>query len=38
MIHRVTAGSTAILCQLGAEIPIRAIVERWQPGFADKAG
>ncbi|HVV14435.1 AarF/ABC1/UbiB kinase family protein [Amycolatopsis sp.] len=35
MIHRVTAGSTGILCQLGAEIPARAIVERWQPGFAD---
>ncbi|NKQ57601.1 phosphotransferase [Amycolatopsis sp. K13G38] len=37
MIHRVTAGSTGILCQLGAEIPARAIVERWQPGFADTA-
>jgi predicted unusual protein kinase regulating ubiquinone biosynthesis (AarF/ABC1/UbiB family) len=35
MIHRVTAGSTGILCQLDAEIPARAIVERWQPGFAD---
>jgi predicted unusual protein kinase regulating ubiquinone biosynthesis (AarF/ABC1/UbiB family) len=34
MIHRVTAGSTGILCQLDAEIPARAIVERWQPGFA----
>lgn len=37
MIHRVTAGSTGILCQLDAEIPARAIVERWQPGFADYA-
>ncbi|GHF80099.1 putative unusual protein kinase regulating ubiquinone biosynthesis (AarF/ABC1/UbiB family) [Amycolatopsis bartoniae] len=35
MIHRVTAGSTGILCQLDAEIPARGIVERWQPGFAD---
>ncbi|AIJ21223.1 ABC1 kinase family protein [Amycolatopsis methanolica] len=35
LIHRVTAGSTGILCQLDAEIPARAIVERWQPGFAD---
>jgi hypothetical protein len=35
MIHRVTAGSTGILCQLDAEIPARAIVERWQPGFSD---
>ncbi|WP_344860212.1 AarF/ABC1/UbiB kinase family protein [Amycolatopsis ultiminotia] len=34
MIHRVTAGSTGILCQLGADIPARGIVERWQPGFA----
>jgi hypothetical protein len=37
MIHRVTAGSTGILCQLDAEIPVREIVERWQPGFADCA-
>lgn len=35
LIHRVTAGATAILCQLDAEITVRAIVERWQPGFAD---
>ncbi|GAA1993307.1 AarF/ABC1/UbiB kinase family protein [Amycolatopsis minnesotensis] len=34
LIHRVTAGSTGILCQLDAEIPARSIVERWQPGFA----
>ncbi|MTD59417.1 ABC1 kinase family protein [Amycolatopsis pithecellobii] len=37
LIHRVTAGSTGVLCQLDAEIPARAIVERWQPGFADEA-
>jgi predicted unusual protein kinase regulating ubiquinone biosynthesis (AarF/ABC1/UbiB family) len=35
MIHRVTAGTTGILCQLDAEVAMRAIVERWQPGFAD---
>jgi predicted unusual protein kinase regulating ubiquinone biosynthesis (AarF/ABC1/UbiB family) len=35
LIHRVTAGSTGVLCQLDAEVPVRAIVERWQPGFAD---
>ncbi|HKS45714.1 MAG TPA: AarF/ABC1/UbiB kinase family protein [Amycolatopsis sp.] len=35
LIHRVTAGSTGILCQLDAEIPARAIVRHWQPGFAD---
>jgi hypothetical protein len=35
LIHRVTAGSTGILCQLDAEIPARAIVEKWQPGFKE---
>lgn len=35
LIHRVTAGAIGILCQLDAELPVRAIVERWQPGFAD---
>jgi predicted unusual protein kinase regulating ubiquinone biosynthesis (AarF/ABC1/UbiB family) len=34
LIHRVTAGATGILCQLDAEFGARAIVERWQPGFA----
>jgi predicted unusual protein kinase regulating ubiquinone biosynthesis (AarF/ABC1/UbiB family) len=35
LIHRVTLGSTGVLCQLGATIPVRAIAEKWQPGFAD---
>lgn len=35
LIHRVTAGTTGILCQLDAEVALRAIVERWQPGFTD---
>jgi predicted unusual protein kinase regulating ubiquinone biosynthesis (AarF/ABC1/UbiB family) len=35
LIHRVTAGSTGILCQLDAHVAARAIVERWQPGFTD---
>jgi predicted unusual protein kinase regulating ubiquinone biosynthesis (AarF/ABC1/UbiB family) len=35
LIHRVTAGSTGVLCQLDAEVPARAIVERWQPGFGE---
>lgn len=35
LVHRVTAGTTGILCQLDAHIHIREIVERWQPGFAD---
>ncbi len=34
LIHRVTLGSIGVLCQLGATAPYRAIVERWQPGFA----
>jgi predicted unusual protein kinase regulating ubiquinone biosynthesis (AarF/ABC1/UbiB family) len=34
LIHRVTLGSIGVLCQLGAEARFRAIVERWQPGFA----
>lgn len=35
LIHRVTLGATGILCQLDATVPARAIVSRWQPGFAD---
>jgi predicted unusual protein kinase regulating ubiquinone biosynthesis (AarF/ABC1/UbiB family) len=35
LIHRVTAGATGILCQLDAQVALRAIVERWQPGFTD---
>jgi predicted unusual protein kinase regulating ubiquinone biosynthesis (AarF/ABC1/UbiB family) len=35
LIHRVTAGATGILCQLDAEVALRPIVERWQPGFVD---
>ncbi|HEV2781389.1 MAG TPA: AarF/ABC1/UbiB kinase family protein [Actinophytocola sp.] len=35
MLHRVLGGSTGILCQLDAELPVRDIITRWQPGFAD---
>ncbi|TCP43631.1 putative unusual protein kinase regulating ubiquinone biosynthesis (AarF/ABC1/UbiB family) [Tamaricihabitans halophyticus] len=35
MIHRVTAGTVGIQCQLDAEFDVRAIVTRWQPGFAE---
>ncbi|MBB5957384.1 putative unusual protein kinase regulating ubiquinone biosynthesis (AarF/ABC1/UbiB family) [Saccharothrix tamanrassetensis] len=35
LIHRVTLGATGILCQLDANVPARAIVARWQPGFDD---
>lgn len=34
LIHRVTAGATAILCQLDAEVALHEIVASWQPGFA----
>jgi predicted unusual protein kinase regulating ubiquinone biosynthesis (AarF/ABC1/UbiB family) len=35
LVHRVTLGSIGVLSQLHAEARYRAIVERWQPGFAD---
>jgi predicted unusual protein kinase regulating ubiquinone biosynthesis (AarF/ABC1/UbiB family) len=35
LIHRVTLGSIAVLCQLGARAPFRALAEKWQPGFAE---
>ncbi len=37
LIHRVTLGSIAVLCQLEAQAAFRAVVERWQPGFAPPA-
>jgi len=36
LIHRVTIGGIGILCQLGAQGPFRAEMERWLPGFTDK--
>ncbi|MCW2522874.1 MAG: hypothetical protein JWO63_1209 [Frankiales bacterium] len=33
LLHRVTLGSIAVLCQLGATAPYRQIAEQWQPGF-----
>jgi len=35
LIHRVTLGGIGVLCQLGAEAPFRAEMERWLPGFAE---
>ncbi len=35
LVHRVTLGSIGVLCQLDARARYRAIVERWQAGFAD---
>lgn len=34
LLHRVLGGSTGILCQLDAELPVRELIIRWQPGFA----
>ena len=34
LIHRVTMGGIGVLCQLGAQGPFRAEMERWVPGFA----
>lgn len=33
MVHRVLGGSTGILCQLDAELPVYELIARWQPGF-----
>jgi predicted unusual protein kinase regulating ubiquinone biosynthesis (AarF/ABC1/UbiB family) len=35
LIHRVTLGSLAVLCQLGATVPYRPMAEKWQPGFTE---
>jgi len=35
LIHRVTTGTIGVLCQLGGEAPYRALMEQWQPGFAE---
>lgn len=33
LIHRVVLAATGVVCQLGAEVPVRAEVRRWIPGF-----
>jgi predicted unusual protein kinase regulating ubiquinone biosynthesis (AarF/ABC1/UbiB family) len=37
LIHRVTLGSIGMLCQLGATVRVREVVQRWQPGFTEAA-
>ena len=34
LIHRVTLGGIGVLCQLGAEVPVRGELQRWVPGFS----
>jgi predicted unusual protein kinase regulating ubiquinone biosynthesis (AarF/ABC1/UbiB family) len=31
LVHRVTMGTLGVLCQLDAEVPLRSVVQRWQP-------
>ncbi len=33
LVHRVWLGGLGVLCQLGAEIPMRAELETWLPGY-----
>jgi predicted unusual protein kinase regulating ubiquinone biosynthesis (AarF/ABC1/UbiB family) len=35
LVHRVTLGTTAVVCQLEATANYRALAERWLPGFAE---
>ncbi|MFC7327694.1 ABC1 kinase family protein [Marinactinospora rubrisoli] len=35
LIHRVVMAATGVLCQLEAEVPVRAELERWVPGFRE---
>jgi len=35
LVHRVWLGGLGVLCQLGAEVPMRSEMETWLPGFAE---
>ena len=35
IVHRVASGVVAMLCQLGANVPMRAMEIRWSPGFRE---
>ena len=37
LIHRVLAAGLGVLCQLECEVPFRAEVLRWMPGYTDTA-
>jgi len=34
LVHRVWMGGIGVLCQLGAEVPMRQVLDEWLPGFA----
>jgi len=36
--HRVWLGMVGVLCQLEATVPVRAVLDRWLPGFSAAAG
>lgn len=33
LVHRVTMGTLGVLCQLDANVPLRGIVQRWEPSI-----
>jgi predicted unusual protein kinase regulating ubiquinone biosynthesis (AarF/ABC1/UbiB family) len=35
LVHRVTMGTLGVLCQLDADVPLRDIVQRWEPWIFD---
>jgi predicted unusual protein kinase regulating ubiquinone biosynthesis (AarF/ABC1/UbiB family) len=35
LVHRVTMGTLGVLCQLDADVPLRGIVQHWQPWIFD---
>ena len=35
LIHRVTMGTLGVLCQLDADVPLRGIVQHWEPWIFD---
>jgi hypothetical protein len=35
LVHRVSMGTLGVLCQLDADVPLRGIVQHWQPWIFD---
>jgi predicted unusual protein kinase regulating ubiquinone biosynthesis (AarF/ABC1/UbiB family) len=38
LVHRVTMGTLGVLCQLDADVPLRGIVQHWQPWIFEGEG